>query len=64
MARVFAREAVQKVAFDGARWAIGAGQTDPAFLQRLGLDAAAAAQAGLIEDMNVLADKLPEVFPA
>jgi hypothetical protein len=60
---VFAREAVQKVAFDGARWAIGAGQTDPALLQRLGLDAAAAAQAGLIEDMDVLAAKLPEAFP-
>jgi len=29
MSRVFAREALHKVVFDGLRWATGAGQTDP-----------------------------------
>ena len=53
-----------KVACDGLRWAIGAGQTDPNLAQRLGLDSAFAAQAGLIEDMDFLARELARAFPA
>ncbi len=40
MARVHAREAALKVATDGLRWAIGAGQTDPNLARQLGLEEA------------------------
>lgn len=62
MARVFAREAVQRVAFDGVRWAIGAGQTDPAIAQALDVAGAAAAQAGLVEDMDAVARRLNDIY--
>jgi acyl-CoA dehydrogenase len=63
MSRVFAREAASKVAFDGLRWvtgAAGAGSaTAPsAFETTLGLDAVRAAQAGLIADMDRVADAI------
>jgi len=64
MARVHAREACLKVASDGLRWAIGAGQTDPGLRQQLHLDAAASAQAGLVEDMDRIAADLVRAFPA
>ena len=64
MARVHAREAAFKVASEGLRWAVGAGQTDPGLKQRLGLDAAVAAQAGLVEDMDRIAADLNRAFPA
>lgn len=64
MARVHAREAVLKVAGDGLRWAIGAGQTDAALPRLLNLDAAVAAQAGLVEDMDQIATDLVRAFPA
>jgi hypothetical protein len=64
MARVFAREAVQKVVCEGARWAAGAGQTDPEFWKTMRLPEAMAAQAGLVEDMDVVARGLMEAFPA
>ena len=64
MARVHAREATQRVAFDGLRWAIGAGQTDPALARTLGLEAAAAAQAGLIDDLGIVTRDLIKAFPA
>ena len=64
MARVHAREAVLKVAAEGLRWAIGAGQTDPSLPRLLGLDAAVAAQAGLVEDMDRIAAALNRAFPA
>ena len=64
MARLFAREAAARVAFDGARWAVAAGQPDPAFLRAMGWDAVLAAQAGGIEDMDVVAGSLAETFPA
>ena len=64
MARIHARDAALKVANDGLRWAIGAGQTDPNLANTLGLPAIFAAQAGLIEDMNFVAGKLIEAFPA
>ena len=64
MARVHAREAALKVASEGLRWAIGAGQTDPNLKQQLNLDAAVAAQAGLVEDMDKIAADLVRAFPA
>jgi alkylation response protein AidB-like acyl-CoA dehydrogenase len=64
MARVHAREAALKVAADGLRWCISAGQTDPNLAGSLGLPAIYAAQAGQIEDMNLVAEKLIVAFPA
>ena len=64
MSRVFAREAAARVAFEGARWAIAAGQTDPEFLRSLDLNQVLAGQAGGIEDMDVIAGSLAETFPA
>jgi alkylation response protein AidB-like acyl-CoA dehydrogenase len=64
MARVHAREAALKVASEGLRWAVGAGQTDPGLKEPLRLDAAVAAQAGLVEDMDKIAADLNRAFPA
>jgi hypothetical protein len=64
MARIQARDAAMKVATDGLRWVIGAGQTDPSLAASLDLPAIYAAQAGLIEDMNLVAEKLVAAFPA
>ena len=64
MARIHAREAALKVATDGLRWSIGAGQTDPNLAQSLNLPGIYQAQAGLIEDMDFVAQKLNEAFPA
>jgi hypothetical protein len=64
MARLHAREAALKVAADGLRWAIGAGQSDPDLAGRLGLPAIYAAQGGQIEDMNAVAAALAASFPA
>lgn len=62
MARVFAREAAQRVAFDGLRWAMGAGQSDPQLAQALDVGGAALAQAGLLEDMDTIAHRLNETY--
>jgi alkylation response protein AidB-like acyl-CoA dehydrogenase len=64
MARVHARDAALKVASEGLRWANGAGQTDPGLARALNLEAAVAAQAGLVDDMNVIAADLVRAFPA
>jgi alkylation response protein AidB-like acyl-CoA dehydrogenase len=64
MARIHARDAALKVAADGLRWAIGAGQTDPDLASALDLPAVLAAQVGLVEDMNEVAGRLIEAFPA
>jgi len=64
MSRVFAREAAAKVAFDGARWAIAAGQSDPGFLRSIDWTQALAGQAGGIEDMDTIAGGLVQTFPA
>jgi alkylation response protein AidB-like acyl-CoA dehydrogenase len=62
MSRVFARDSALKVTCDGLRWVIGA--NDPASTSgtpiavRLGFDAVRAAQAGLIADMDRIADAL------
>jgi hypothetical protein len=59
---VFAREAALKVAGEGLRWIIGAGGVSdadvPAFESGLGLQSIHRAQAGLMEDMDFIADVL------
>lgn len=64
MARVHARDAALKIAAEGLRWAIGAGQTDPNLAGSLNMAAIYQAQAGQIDDMNLIAGKLMEAFPA
>jgi acyl-CoA dehydrogenase len=62
LSRIFAREAALKVAQDGLRWVCGAGgATDggmSTFEASLGLPAIYRAQAGLIADMDLIADVL------
>jgi alkylation response protein AidB-like acyl-CoA dehydrogenase len=61
IARIFAREAALKVAQEGLRWIIGAGPADgdvAAFEAALNLTAIHRAQAGLIADMDFVADVL------
>lgn len=62
LSRIFAREAALKVAQDGLRWVSGAGGVNgadmPAFENSLGLQAIHRAQAGLISDMDLIADVL------
>ena len=62
LARIHAREAALKVATDGLRWTVGAGQSDPNLADSLNLPAIYAAQAGLVEDMNYARDRLNEAF--
>ena len=64
MARIHARQAALKVAADGLQWCIGSGQSDPHLADSLRLPAIYQAQAGLIEDMDLVARKLTEAFPA
>jgi len=62
LSRVFAREAALKVAEDGWRWVVGAGGVNDsemaAFEAALGLPAIHRVQAGLISDMDYVADVL------
>jgi alkylation response protein AidB-like acyl-CoA dehydrogenase len=62
VSRIFAREAALKVAEEGLRWVIGAGgvsdQEMGAFEAALGLPAVHRAQAGLMADMDSVADVL------
>jgi hypothetical protein len=51
------------VATDGLRWAIGAGQTDPALAQSLDLPGIYQAQDGLVADMDFAAGQLVKAFP-
>ena len=62
MARCHAREAALKTATEGLRWAIGAGQSDPNLGMSLNLPGIYDAQAGLIADMDFIAQKLNEAF--
>jgi alkylation response protein AidB-like acyl-CoA dehydrogenase len=64
MARIHAREAALKIGAEGLHWAIGAGQTDPNLAGSLNLPAIYQAQAGLIDDMDLVAAKLSAAFPA
>jgi alkylation response protein AidB-like acyl-CoA dehydrogenase len=61
ISRVFAREAAQTVAEHGTRWVRGAAEPGAdlsALDAQLRLDDVRAAQAGLVDDMNVVADAL------
>ena len=64
MARIHARDAALRVATEGLRWAVGSGQSDPNLAGSLNLPGIYQAQAGLIEDMNFVAEKLNQAFPA
>ena len=62
MSRVFAREAAAKVGQDGVRWVAGSLSPESAdvapLLATIPHDAIRAAQAGLVADMNLVADVL------
>jgi alkylation response protein AidB-like acyl-CoA dehydrogenase len=62
VSRILAREAALKVAEDGLRWVVGAGGVSDAelatFETALGMPAIHRAQAGLISDMDYVADVL------
>jgi len=62
MSRVYARDAAQKVAQEGVRWVAGALRADSAdvssLLATIPHDAVRLAQAGLIDDMDRVADIL------
>jgi alkylation response protein AidB-like acyl-CoA dehydrogenase len=61
LSRIFGREAAMKVAAEGMRWIAGPGvdaQEMAAFQQALGLDAIHRAQAGVLDDMDRVADVL------
>jgi len=62
LARIHGREAALKVATDGLRWTIGAGQTDPDLANSLNLPGIYQAQAGLLEDMDQAAASLNKAF--
>ncbi len=64
MARIHARDAALKIASDGLRWAIGAGQSDPNLAGSLNLPGIYQTQAGLIDDMDFVARKLSEAYKA
>jgi alkylation response protein AidB-like acyl-CoA dehydrogenase len=62
ISRVFARDAANKVADEGMRWVVGAGGVGAeeltAFEAAVGVPAVHRAQAGLISDMDLVADVL------
>jgi acyl-CoA dehydrogenase len=59
MSRAFARETALKVATEGLRWLHGGSpDVDPGLERRLGLAEVLAAQRGLIDDMDAVADAL------
>ncbi|MCP5076234.1 MAG: acyl-CoA dehydrogenase, partial [Rhodobacteraceae bacterium] len=62
LARIHAREAALKIATDGLRWAIGAGQTDPGLASSLNLAGIYQAQTGLLSDMDFAAEQLNKAF--
>lgn len=62
LARIHSRDAAMRVAADGLRWAIGAGQSDPNLAASLNLPAIYAAQSGLIADMDFAAVQLTKTY--
>ncbi len=62
IARVFVREAAAKLALDGTRWVLGAGEPGSidasAFEAAVGIKAIQQAQTGLIADMDLVADAI------
>ena len=64
MARIHAREAALKVATDGLRWAIGAGQTDPNLAASLNLPAIYASAGRPDRRYGLRRRQLNAAFPA
>ncbi|MFN2163363.1 MAG: acyl-CoA dehydrogenase family protein [Candidatus Promineifilaceae bacterium] len=62
LARIHARDAALKVAIEGLRWTVGAGQSDPDLAGKLNLQAIYQAQDGLLEDMDFARDRLNDAF--
>lgn len=62
LARIHARTAALKIATDGLRWSVGAGQSDPNLAQSLNLSAIYQVQSGLIADMDFSVEQLNQVF--
>jgi len=62
LSRVYGRQAALKIAAEGLGWTMGAGQTDPNLGNSLNLPAIYAAQAGLLEDMDIAATNLNAAF--
>lgn len=62
LARIHARDAALKVAADGLRWTMGAGQTDPNLAASLNLPGIYQAQTGLLADMDFAAEQLNAAF--
>ncbi len=58
LSRIFAREAALKIAVDGLRWAVGAGQTDPNLAESIDLPAIYRAQEGLLADMDLACESV------
>jgi hypothetical protein len=52
------------VATEGLQWALGAGASPQALVPAIGLEAALAAQAGLVEDMDRVSADLVAAYPA
>ncbi|MCB8924322.1 MAG: acyl-CoA dehydrogenase family protein [Ardenticatenaceae bacterium] len=64
LSRIFGRDAALKVAADGLRWAIGAGQSNPDLAAALNLPGIYQAQAGQVADMDFAAEQLNKIFTA
>lgn len=62
LSRIYARHVLQKVTADGLSWIIGAGQTDATLLSRLDLPALYQMQAGLVQDMDTVAEQLTRAY--
>jgi alkylation response protein AidB-like acyl-CoA dehydrogenase len=62
LSRIFGRDAALKVAADGLRWTIGAGQSNPNLAAALNLPGIYQAQAGQVADMDFVAEQLNTVF--
>lgn len=64
LSRVFAREALLRVASGGARWIAGAGAVEAASSLTRHLEASVRAQAGLVDDLDRAADALYRRAPS
>jgi alkylation response protein AidB-like acyl-CoA dehydrogenase len=65
VSRVFARETALQLAHDGARWVVGAGDAEvAAFETAIGLTALLRSQAGLLADMDIVADAVYRRSPS
>ncbi|MGA1873112.1 MAG: acyl-CoA dehydrogenase family protein [Thermoplasmatota archaeon] len=63
MARVYAKDAALKIAEDGIKLVLGYGDGEPALLRsHVSMDAIMAGQKGRKEDMDLIAERLKDVF--